>query len=89
MLDLADRHERDHVRGAHPRMPAAVLEHVDPLHRGGGPGNGRAAHRVGVPEDGGIEAMMIGVGLGEDHTRALHVERLDDRVDHVASPYPR
>ena len=50
-----------------------VLEHVDPLHRRGGPGHRGAPNRVGVPQDGGVESMMIRVGLGEDDPRAVDV----------------
>ena len=78
-------HERDHIGGAHARMPAPVLAHVDPLDRYRGPGHRARPHGIGVAEHRRVEPVVVGVGLGVDDASAGHVQRIDDRIDHVGA----
>ena len=50
------------------------------------PGQRAAPDGVGIAEHRGVEPVVVGVGLGVDDASAGHLQRLDDRVDHVGAP---
>ena len=84
--DASERHERDHVGGAHPRMAPRVLLHVDQLDGLRGAGEGAPANGIRGTEDRGIEPVVVRIGLPVDEVGARDLQGGTDGVDHVCAP---
>ena len=77
IVDAAHRHERDHVGGAHPRVPALRAARMSIRSTAAAAPAMRARpDGVGIAEHRGVEPVVVGVGLRVDDASARHVQRL-------------
>ena len=84
----AERHDRDDVGGADPRVRAVVSPQVDSLDRDADARDERVDELVLRPDEREDRAVVVGVGVDVEQTR-VRAERVADRIDRRPRRGPR